>query len=70
MTGSIWSWSTTAASNGNADAGINAAEGMPPSAVNDSMRQIMGREAEFLADTGGALAVGGTANAITVTANS
>ncbi|TGP33332.1 MULTISPECIES: hypothetical protein [unclassified Mesorhizobium] len=70
MTGSIWSWSTTAASNGSADGNIDAAEGMPPSAVNDSMRQIMGREAEFLADTGGALAVGGTANAITVTANS
>lgn len=70
MTGSIWSWSTTAASNGTADAGINLAEGMPPSAMNDSARQMMGREAELLKDTGGALAAGGTANAITVTANS
>jgi hypothetical protein len=70
MTGSIYSWSTTAASNSNADAGINWAEGQTPSSVNDSARQMMGREAELLADTGGALAAGGTANAITVTSNS
>ena len=70
MTGSIYNWSTTAASNSNADAGINWAEGQAPSTVNDSARQVMGRVAEFLKDIGGALAVGGTASAITITANS
>lgn len=67
---SIWDWSTTAADNSTADSGINWAEGMPPSAVNNSARQVMGRVAELLGDIGGALTAGGTANALTVTANS
>ncbi|TPK85323.1 hypothetical protein [Mesorhizobium sp. B2-4-17] len=66
----MYDWSTTASVNGNADAAINMAEGMPPSALNDGVRQVMGRVAEYLADNGGALVAGGTANAITVTANS
>jgi hypothetical protein len=70
MTGSIYNWSTTAASNANADGDINFAEGQAPSTVNNSARQVMGRLAEFLVDNGGALAAGGTANAITCTANS
>lgn len=70
MTGSIWDWSTTAASNGNADAGINFAEGQAPSTVNDSARQVMGRVAEFRKDLGGATSAAGTANALTLTANS
>ncbi|TGV73505.1 phage tail protein, partial [Mesorhizobium sp. M00.F.Ca.ET.149.01.1.1] len=68
--GSIYDWSTTAASNGTADSGINFAEGQAPSTVNDSARQLMGREAEFLKDIGGAVAAGGTGNALTFTANS
>lgn len=67
---SIYDWSTTAASNGNSDASINLAEGMPPSAMNDSARQMMGREAEILKDLGGGIAAGGTANALTLTAAS
>lgn len=43
---------------------------MPPSAVNNSGRQMEARIAEILADMGGALVAGGTANALTVTANS
>ncbi len=70
MSGSIWDWSTTAASNGNADAGINFAEGQAPSTVNDSARQVMGREAELLKDLGGGIAAAGTANALTLTAAS
>jgi hypothetical protein len=70
MTGSIYSWSTTAASNGNADGDINFAEGQAPSTVNNSARQVMGRVAEYIADNGGALAAAGSANVITVTANS
>jgi hypothetical protein len=34
------------------------------------MRGMMGRNAEFVKDLGGALTAGGTANALTVTANS
>jgi len=70
MTGSIYSWSTTAASNANSDGDINFAEGQPPSTLNNSNRQGMGRVAEYIADQGGALTAGGTANALTVTANS
>lgn len=52
MATGIGSWSTTAASNGSADSNINAAEGMPPSAVNDSMRQMMKSVADWLRDAG------------------
>jgi hypothetical protein len=67
---SIYDWSTTAASNSSADGGINWAEGQDPGTVNDSARQMMGRLAEILGDIGGALSAGGTANGLTVTANS
>lgn len=67
---SIYDWSTTAANNATADSDINWAEGQGPSTVNNSARQVMGRVAEWRGDVGGALTAGGTANAITVTANS
>jgi hypothetical protein len=67
---SIYDWSKTAASNSNADAAINWAEGMDPAAVNDSARQEMARIAEFRDDITGTITAGGTANALTVTANS
>jgi len=67
---SLYDWSTTASSNGSADSGINFDEGQAPSTVNNSARQLMGRIAELLGDLGGALTAGGTANALTVTANS
>jgi hypothetical protein len=67
---SIYDWSKTAASNSNADAAINWAEGMDPGAVNDSARQEMARIAEFRDDITGTITAGGTANALTVTANS
>ncbi|PAP96639.1 hypothetical protein CIT31_02605 [Mesorhizobium wenxiniae] len=59
-----------AANNGAADAQINYSEGMPPSAVNNSARQAMARNAELLGDIGGALTAGGTADALTITTNS
>jgi hypothetical protein len=43
MANNLRAWSTTAASNGTADADINAAEGCPPSAVNDDIRQMMAK---------------------------
>lgn len=67
---SIYDWSLIAANNANSDALINWAEGQAPSTVNNSARQLEARIAEFLADQGGALTAGGTANALTVTANS
>lgn len=67
---SIYDWSVTAANNATSDAAINWAEGMSPSAVNNSARQLEARVAEFIADQGGELVAGGTANALTCTANS
>ncbi len=67
---SIYDWSTIAANNGTSDTLINWQEGQAPSTVNNSARQLEARVAEILADMGGALTAGGTANALTVTANS
>lgn len=67
---SIYDWSTTAASNASSDSDITWAEGQAPSTVNNSARQMMGRLAELVGDLGGALAAGGTANGILITANS
>lgn len=67
---SIFDWSLTAANNASADSLINWAEGQAPSTVNGSAREMMARIAEYIGDNGGALTAGGTANALTVTANS
>src|SRR5690606_40688606 len=67
---SIYDWSLTPGSNANADNSINWREGQAPSTVNNSARSMMERIAEFVADIGGVLTAGGTANDITVTANS
>lgn len=63
----FWKWSRTAASNGTADSTINMAEGMAPSAVNDGGRGVMAAAAKYRDDMSGAIAAGGTANALTVT---
>jgi hypothetical protein len=70
MPPSIYDWSTTPGSNSSADGAINWAEGQDPGTVNDSARQMMGRIAEFVGDINGSLSAGGTANGLTVTANS
>jgi hypothetical protein len=62
-------WSTTAANNGTADSGIDWAEGMAPSAVNNSARAQMSVEAKHLADNSGTLTTAGTSTAYTVTTN-
>ncbi len=67
---SIYSWDLTAANNANSDALVDWSEGQAPSTVNGSAREMMARVAEYLADNGGALTAGGTANALTATANS
>lgn len=66
-------WSTTAASNATADPAVNFAEGMAPSAVNDSARALMASAAKWRDDLYGitsGLSTGGTSTAFTVTTNS
>lgn len=62
-----YKWSRTAASNATADAQVNMAEGMAPSAVNDSVRALMASAAGFRDDIAGAIVTGGTSTAYTVT---
>lgn len=66
---SFWQWSKTASLNGNSDPSINFQEGMSPSSVNDSARALMARAAEYRDDISGALTLGGTSTAYTLTTN-
>jgi microcystin-dependent protein len=63
----FYNWSRTAASNATADSTVNWAEGMPPSAVNDSARAMMASTAAYRDDVAGAITTGGTSTAYTVT---
>src|ERR1700693_3769663 len=65
----FWKWSHTASSNATADNTINWAEGMAPSAVNDSARAMMARLAEWRDDVSGTIATAGTPTAYTVASN-
>ncbi len=64
---SIFDWSTTASSNGNADASINFQENQAPSTVNDSARALMARVAYWAKMFSGNNTQGGTSNAYTIT---
>src|SRR5262249_4265231 len=66
---SFWKWSRTASANATADGSINWAEGMAPSAVNDSARAMMAAAAKFRDDISGTLTTGGTLTAYTATSN-
>jgi hypothetical protein len=66
---SFWKWSRTAAANATADGSINWAEGMAPSAVNDSARAMMAAAAKFRDDVSGSLTTSGTAIGFTVSSN-
>ena len=65
----FWKWSHTAASNANADSTVNWAEGMAPSAVNDSARAMMARLAEWRDDISGTIVTSGTSTAYTLATN-
>jgi Phage Tail Collar Domain len=65
----FWKWSHTASANASADQTINWAEGMAPSAVNDSARAMMARLAEWRDDVSGTILTAGTATACTVATN-
>lgn len=66
---SFWSWLTTASGNANADPSINWAEGMAPSAVNDSARAMMAALRGWGNDISGSITTAGTLNAYTVASN-
>jgi hypothetical protein len=67
----VYTWSTTAANNATADSTINWAEGMAPSAVNDSARAQMAAEKKFFNDAlSMAHTTGGTSTAYTLTTDS
>jgi microcystin-dependent protein len=65
----FWKWSRTATSNATADNTINWAEGMAPSAVNDSARAMMARLAEWRDDVSGTITTAGTSTAYTLASN-
>lgn len=69
MTTGKYLWSKVAATNASVDSSINWAEGMAPSAVNDSARAEMAREAEWRDDISGTITTGGTSTAYTLTSN-
>lgn len=69
MTTGMRSWSKTAGSNNSADSNVNWAEGMAPSAVNNSARAEMASAAMWRDDNSGTLATSGTTAAFTVTSN-
>jgi microcystin-dependent protein len=65
----FWGWSKTPASNANSDPTVNWAEGMAPSAVNDSARAMAARLAEWRDDISGTITTGGTGTAYTIASN-
>jgi microcystin-dependent protein len=65
----FWKWSHTASANASADATINWAEGMAPSAVNDSARAMMARLAEWRDDVSGTIVTAGASTAYTLATN-
>jgi len=59
----LYSWSTTAATNANADTAINWAEGQPRASVNNSARSVLAAIAKFRDLLKGTIVTTGTANA-------
>lgn len=70
MAANIYDWDVVEANNATADTALTWAEGQAPSTVNNSARVMMRRGKELLIDLGGSLSAGGTANALTLTAQS
>ncbi len=65
----VMQWSKTSATNATADDAVNWAEGMAPSAVNNSARAEMASVAMWRDDISGTLTTGGTNTAYTLTTN-
>ncbi len=62
-------WSQTPNSNATSDTNINWAEGMAPSAVNDSARSVMASAARWRDDNNGTIVTSGTTLAYTAVTN-
>ncbi len=62
-------WSQTPVTNATADSNVNWAEGMAPSAVNDSARAVMSSVAKWRDDNNGTVVTSGTTSAMTVVTN-
>ena len=69
MPSGLHTWSQTAGTNATADSAINQAEGMAPSAVNDSARATMAVLAKWRDDNNGSLTTAGSSTAYTLTTN-
>ena len=63
----VWLWSHTADDNDDADGSINLRENQAPSTLNNAMRAIMARIAQWRASTCGTIETGGTFTAYTLT---
>src|SRR5262245_10216891 len=62
----FYTWSRTASANASADNAVNWAEGMAPSAVNDSGRGMMASAAKWRDDISGSVVTAGTGTAYTI----
>lgn len=69
-TGVQKAWSTTANSNGNADANVGMAENQTPASLNDGVRAVMAGVKGWANQLGAAKTTGGSANAQTLTSDS
>lgn len=67
--GGVYTFSKTAASNAGSDSTQNWAEGMAPSAVNDSARALLASIAKYRDDISGAIVTTGTSSAYIVASN-
>lgn len=65
----IANWAATASGNNTGAPPDYPTEGMAPSSVNDTMREIMAAVRRFVLDINGSVTTGGTGNAFTFTTN-
>ena len=68
-TSTVRAWSTTPSNNNTADSDITSADTQAPDTLDNNIRSIMAGVKKQENDTGGSLAAGGTADALTVTTN-
>src|SRR5882757_4407540 len=66
----VFKWSKTPVNNATADSTVNWAEGMAPSAVNDSSRAEMAAVAKWRDDISGTLTTSGSSTVYSLTTNS
>lgn len=69
MATGVQTWSQTPANNATSDSNVNWAEGMAPSAVNDSARAVMASVAKWRDDNNGTLVTSGSSTAFTLVTN-